>query len=271
MQHQALRVVWIGLVSWLVAGLFSASALAGQAAAAPPSIAEQLKAQYQLVKLGRDAYGLAVTRPGTVLMIQKDGILGVLPDSMLGCPSKFQDGNLDGPKSFCASMVKDKSSFFQNGTKVYPVKLDVNLKNEKISMGIVACDSCNGTNPPSFYKGEVVFQFAKGYLEKGNVSEIEDTIAQVFSIDNGSSGGQAGQAGGQAQNQAPAQPAAAAAPAGMTNEDVVKLVQAKMSDAIIMKKIKSSPCSFDTGADALVKLKQSGVSEAVIGAMVEKQ
>ena len=31
-------------------------------------------------------------------------------------------------------------------------------------------------------KSEVVFQFARGYLDKASVGEVEDTIGQVFSI-----------------------------------------------------------------------------------------
>ena len=269
MRHCASRVWYIGVFCWLLAGVSSTLAQPGQGAAAP-SLAEQLKAQYTLAKLGSDSGGLAVTQPGTVLVIQKGGILGVSPQALIRCPSKYQDGDLHAPSGLCASMVKQQSSYFQNGTKVYPFKLDVNLKNERISLSIVACDSCNGTNPPTFYKGEVTFQFAKGYLEKGNVSEIEDTIGQVFGIDNGSGGEQtATTSDGQDPNQPPAQ--AAPAPAGMTNEDVIKLVQNKMSDNIIIKKIKNSACSFDTSADGLVKLKQAGVSEGVIEAMVEKQ
>jgi hypothetical protein len=282
MRNKTSIMVWIGLVCLLASGAASALAMAGQDAA-PPPLAEQLRAQYSLVKLGKDSGGLAVVEPGTVLVIQKGGILGV-PFSYAkweAGAAKYEDGVFHPSRGLgwlqTLNRVSDsptqiESRFFQTNDKVYPLKIDVNLKSEKISFGVVACDSCNGTNPPTFYKGEVVFQFAKGYLEKGNVSEIEDTIGQVLSIDNGSSVQQTqGQPGGQDQGQAPTQPAAAPAPAGMTSDDVVKMAQAKMSDSIIVKKIKNSACSFDTSADGLVKLKNAGVSEAVIEAMVEKQ
>jgi hypothetical protein len=90
------------------------------------------------------------------------------------------------------------------GDKVYPTKIDVNVDKAKISFTVVACDSCNGVNPPSSMKGEVVFQFTKGYLEKANVGEVEDTIGQVFSISGDDQQGQGGEASQQGQQQ-PAQ------------------------------------------------------------------
>jgi hypothetical protein len=57
--------------------------------------------------------------------------------------------------------------------------------------------------------------------------------------------------------------------APLTNDDVVKMVQAKLPDAVIVAKIKSSSCKFDTSADALIKLQQTGVSGGVLSAMAE--
>ena len=54
----------------------------------------------------------------------------------------------------------------------------------------------------------------------------------------------------------------------MTNADVLKLVQAKLSDGLIVSKIDASKCGFDTSTDAILKLKSQGVSDAVIEAMV---
>src|ERR1035441_1398810 len=55
--------------------------------------------------------------------------------------------------------------------------------------------------------------------------------------------------------------------ATLTNDDVMKMVQAKLADAIIVAKVKSSTCQFDTSTDALIKLKGAGVSDAVLEAM----
>jgi hypothetical protein len=54
----------------------------------------------------------------------------------------------------------------------------------------------------------------------------------------------------------------------LTNADVMKMVEAKLSDDLIISKIRASACSFDTSTDAILKLKSQGVSDAVIQAMV---
>jgi len=148
----------------LVSGLFSVS-VAGQNAA---SLDEQLRAQYKMVKMGSDAEGLKVVNPGTVLDVQKGGILGVIPKSVAMCPSKFENGDLKRP------------------------------------IAVIECDSCNGVNQESSYKGEVIFQFAKGTLEKTTVPQVEDMISQVLAIDEGGSQG-GNDAQQQNQNAAPAQ------------------------------------------------------------------
>jgi len=55
----------------------------------------------------------------------------------------------------------------------------------------------------------------------------------------------------------------------MTNDDVIKLVRAHFKEATLLKQINSSTCNFDTSTDALIKLKDAGVSDAVIEAMID--
>ena len=62
---------------------------------------------------------------------------------------------------------------------------------------------------------------------------------------------------------------AAAAPMG--NEDVIKLVKAGVGEALILSSIDSSEPQFDTSADALIKLKQSGISDTIIQRMLTKK
>ena len=131
-----------------------------------------------------------------------------------------------------ASYVPDANTntsdtrYFSVGEKVYPSNIAVDLKKEKISFGVVACDTCNQTNPPTYYKSEVDFQFAKGYLETADVSKVEDTIGEVFAIDTSNSGTEAQQPAAQPEQPAAAQPAPAqTAPAsiefGQTIDQVV--------------------------------------------------
>jgi hypothetical protein len=54
----------------------------------------------------------------------------------------------------------------------------------------------------------------------------------------------------------------------LQDEDIIKLVKAGFDDGTIIAKISSSRCQFDTSTDALIRLKRSGVSAAVLKAMV---
>lgn len=56
----------------------------------------------------------------------------------------------------------------------------------------------------------------------------------------------------------------------LTNAGVIQMAQSKLSDAIIIDKIKNSKRGFDTSIDAIVALSKAGVSEPVIKAMMER-
>ncbi|HJT29034.1 MAG TPA: hypothetical protein VJ784_16600 [Pyrinomonadaceae bacterium] len=65
-------------------------------------------------------------------------------------------------------------------------------------------------------------------------------------------------------------PATSSAPSEvLTNEEVIRLTLAKLPDSVILTKIRNSTCKFDVSTDGLIKLKQAGVSDAVIQAMTE--
>lgn len=195
--------------------VFSAFAVALQAQA-PVSLQEQLSAQYRVVKLANDSSGVVVVEPGTLLTLQKGGILGVLPNSMVICPAKFQDGTLHNPGNFCAGMVKNNSAYFQIGQKVYVRKIEVNLKNDRVVFDLFACDSCNQTNPPTNLKSQVNFQFAKGALASASAGQVEDAIAQVFSMGDDSQPQPA-------QTQPQAAPVQASSPAQAQSQTQIQL------------------------------------------------
>ena len=56
----------------------------------------------------------------------------------------------------------------------------------------------------------------------------------------------------------------------LTNTDVISLTEMKLSPKLIINKIKTSPCKFDTSPAAMVELTNKGVAEDVIIAMMEK-
>ena len=57
--------------------------------------------------------------------------------------------------------------------------------------------------------------------------------------------------------------------APLTNSDIVTMVRAKLPPALIIEKINTSSCSFDTFPSVLAELKYKGVPDEVLMAMVK--
>jgi hypothetical protein len=201
------------------------------------SLQEQLAAQYKLVKLGSDTSGVSVVDAGTLLAIQKGGILGVPYSDKTVLTTKYEGGTVHTPSGLMVQGRKallghfsqtasegQTTHLFAKGDKVYPTKIDVNVAKDTVSLGIVACDTCNKTDPPTYNKAQVVFQFPAGSLANASAGQVEDVIGQLLSIssDDAQQGGDqggaqqggndqqgnnqqgGGQGGDQAQQQAPA-------------------------------------------------------------------
>jgi hypothetical protein len=198
------------------------------------TLQEQLAAQYKVVKMGSDTSGYSVVEAGTLLAIQKGGILAVPYGDQNVLATKYEGGTMHAPssisllgrKSIMGKFGKEQTThLFAVGDKVYPMKIDVNVAKDTVTLGIVACDTCNKTDPPTYNKANVVFQFPKGSLANATAGGVEDTIGQVLTIssDDQQQGGDQGggqQGGGdQAQAQQP-QAEPASIEKGMTPDQV---------------------------------------------------
>jgi hypothetical protein len=162
-----------------------------RASAQAATLQDQLVAQYKLVKIGSDTGGYSVVEEGTVLAIQKGGILAVPYEDKTVLATKYQDGQIHGPSglkvlgrgSIMGRFGKEQTThLFAKGDKVYPTKIDVNVTKDNVTMGIVACDTCNKTDPPTYNKAEVVFEFPKGSLANATADSVQKIIAQVFTV-----------------------------------------------------------------------------------------
>ncbi|MGA7589947.1 MAG: hypothetical protein WBW02_05520, partial [Candidatus Sulfotelmatobacter sp.] len=240
MMSRAFYKIISGLV--LLAGAVS-PVLAGAQAV---SLQEQLAAQYKLVKMGSDTSGYSVVEEGTLLAIQKGGLLGVPYSDTSVQSNKYENGTVHAPNAVLSKGIgfgmkkfgkEQTTKLFAKGDKVYPTKIDVNLEKDMVTIGIVACDKCNKTDPPTYNKANVVFVFPKGSLAAASAGQVEDTIGSLLSISSddqqqatgdqqgGDQGGQQQQAGqDQGQQQQPAAQQPPAEPAsiekGMTTDQV---------------------------------------------------
>ena len=210
--------------------LLAVSVFTASVGAAQVSLQEQLAAQYKVVKMGSDTSGYSVVEEGTLLAVQKGGMLGVPYSDKTSLANKYEGGTVHGPNGMMVSGKKallghfsqtasqgQTTKLFAKGDKVYPTKIEVSADKDTVTMGIVSCDTCNKVDPPTYNKANVVFVFPKGSLAKASAGEVEDTIGQLLSIsedtgqqDQGGGGqdqqggqqaGQGGQQGGQQAQQ----------------------------------------------------------------------
>jgi len=179
--HVTSLVLCVSLVS-LIAG--------AQQVPTPPSLQEQLEAQYSLSQVRSNG---TVVSAGAVLVVQLARIRAVSPIRTVVPACVYKDGVLHGPGKGTivarsavlgmAHQTDDLNVSLVLGEKVYVSKIEVNLKDEKIGFRISECDACNGLTQVSSLKAQVVFAFPHGYLEKADIPGIEDTIAKVLALD----------------------------------------------------------------------------------------
>ena len=175
------------------------------------SLQEQLAAQYKLVKMGSDTSGYSVVEEGTLLAVQKGGLLGVPYSDKAALTNKYEGGTVHGPSGLMVSGKRRCSDIFLRPsrrdrrrncsprvTRYIRPRLKSSAEKDTVTMGIVSCDTCNKTDPPTYNKAAVVFVFPKGSLAKASAGDVEDTIGQLLAISEDSQ--QQDQAGGD-QNQ----------------------------------------------------------------------
>jgi hypothetical protein len=203
-----------------------ATAVTELQAQAPPSVLEQLQAQYPIAR-GTD--GCHVGNPNSALVAQNNvGGMRILPVSSTGttiakCTNHYTDGKLKTPSTACngekiakaggwlshvpkvggvigagSSKVGDQAAqqpmdVVTTGDTVYPVKLEVDEGKGEVKFSIITCKQAGDQQNP--YKGEIVFHFKS--LSADKVSQVEDTIAEVFKQGGGDQQGDGGDNQGQ--------------------------------------------------------------------------
>jgi hypothetical protein len=85
-----------------------------------------------------------VVEAGTVLAVQKAGVQSMPFNAIPKCPAKFENNNLHMATGFFCAGSMALHNYFQQGSKVYPVKIEVNPDKGKVTFHVVSCDECNG-------------------------------------------------------------------------------------------------------------------------------
>jgi len=101
-----------------------------------------LETKYQLTKTGIDR--VRITQPGTVFILQKDGVSGDLSSDATFLNNKVKDGQIAQAGGFMASMQDKKTSRnLKAGDKVYLFRLDV--KDDQVWFFVITAETYDVT------------------------------------------------------------------------------------------------------------------------------
>jgi hypothetical protein len=145
------------------------------------ALKEALEAKYQLTKTGIDR--VRITQPGTVFVIQKEGISGDLSTDMTFLNNKIRDGQIAQAGGFAAAMQDKKTSRdLKAGDKVYLFKIAV--RDDQVQFFVITCDTydvnVHGSSQQTRYKALLSFELGKELLGSASADDIEKTVEAVI-------------------------------------------------------------------------------------------
>ena len=161
-----MRKVWIVvLVTVLV--MASIGAVFGKGSNWKDALTDKISETYQLSKMSVLSY--KITKPGTVLVIAKDGIVGYLPSFTLYATGVRGGTVVDAPPR------RETSRPFKPGDTVYLVGADV--KGDSVRLDIWTTETVQrmekGTTKDVRYHAIVDFQFLEGTLQTTDFAEVK--------------------------------------------------------------------------------------------------
>lgn len=145
------------------------------------ALKEALEAKYQLTKMGIDR--VRITKPGTVFVIQKDGISGDLSTDMTLLNNKIQDGQIAQAGGFFAAMQDKKTSRdLKVNDKVYLFSIFV--KSDQVQFLVITRDTYDvnlrGSTRQTRYMALLSFELGKEFLDSANADAVEKAIEAVI-------------------------------------------------------------------------------------------
>jgi len=205
-----MRIPFVHPLTTLAVTLAALTPFAMLEAQSPPSLQEQLEAQYPLTDIIAVG-GCKAGNPETALVTGRAGI-AVVPAAGFApkCDSRYEgNGKLKPPGELCTGSrtstaanaaanvagrvfgrplpprVTDAPSrhdlvTLNKGDRVYPLKITVQKDALLIAVGTCLQDASGTT---SFYKGEVAFPLSQELLTAAHVTQVEDRIAELFTQD----------------------------------------------------------------------------------------
>ena len=140
-----------------------------------------LETKYQLTKTGIDR--VRITQPGTVFIVQKDGISGDLSSDATFLNNKVKDGQIAQAGGFMAAMQgKTTSRDLKAGDKVFLFRLDV--KDDQVQFFVITADTydiaVHGSTKQSRYKAMLSFELGKEFMATATPDAVEKAVEAVI-------------------------------------------------------------------------------------------
>lgn len=126
---------------------------------------------------------MRVTQPGTVFIVQKDGISGDLASDMTFLNNKVSDGQIAQAGGFMAAMQgKTTSRDLKTGDKVYLFRIDV--KDDQVQFFVITCDTyevaIHGSTKQTRYKAQLSFLLGKDFLATADAAAVEKAVEAII-------------------------------------------------------------------------------------------
>jgi hypothetical protein len=161
-----------------------AAALAGSIYAAAEwkdDLTGKLRSTYVQTGTGTDR--LRITRPGTIFVLQKDGVSGDLARDLTYQQNKVRDGEVAQASGFGAAMLSKKNGhLFKRGDRLYVTKMEV--KDDAVILLTISCDTFDvnvkGKPEQTRYKSQITFEFPSGYLASAEFPKVKQAIETVL-------------------------------------------------------------------------------------------
>ncbi len=149
------------------------------------TLSKQLKKTYPLTKTGEDRNRIG--KHGTVLVIQKENIVGDKATDLTFTLNKVRDGQVVQEEGWT---VKRNAHTFEPGERLYV--FDIDVKDHEIWFKMISCDTFpitrGGWTEQTRYKTLINFQFPKDYLATADITELKEKIGSVLAIGSETNG-----------------------------------------------------------------------------------
>ena len=165
-------------LTFIVIGVSSFSTLAAQQSA---PLLDQLTQRYTLTKVDPDG---TITQAGTVVSIGQHLLRANPIYGDRYQPNSYKKGRISQPTFMKPSRdnvrLADSLDYISFNEKVYITKIDVT--DSDVIFSLQTCAASITRRLPAIYRAALSFQFPKGSVNTGNLQQIQNTIAEVFTV-----------------------------------------------------------------------------------------